>query len=145
MNIQYFYYFRDNITFQWTTALDERCNIHKQKQSHHTNKLTHSLTPWSRVLLEKLLIIQLVKKLPAFNGTQRFIIVFRRANKWSLSWARCTCPIPRPCVTFCNKEVFFFLSEELLDPCPTPKLKDHPFLAVCECLFNIFSDHQHTK
>ena len=30
-------------------------------------------TPWSRVLLEKLTIFQLVKKFPAFYGTRRFI------------------------------------------------------------------------
>jgi hypothetical protein len=31
--------------------------------------LIYSLTPWSRVLLEKLTGSQLVKKFPAFNGT----------------------------------------------------------------------------
>ena len=31
------------------------------------------LTPWCRVLLEKLTGLQLVKKLPAFHGTRRFI------------------------------------------------------------------------
>ena len=36
--------------------------------------LTYSiLTPWCRVLLEKLTGLQLVKKLPAFHGTRRFI------------------------------------------------------------------------
>jgi hypothetical protein len=29
-----------------------------------------------------------------------------------------------PCVTFHNK--LFFCGEELLGPCPTPKLKNHP-------------------
>jgi hypothetical protein len=32
------------------------------------------LTPWSRVLLEKLTGLQLVKKFPAFYGTRRLII-----------------------------------------------------------------------
>ena len=41
--------------------------------------LTHSLTPWSRVLLEKLTISQLVKKFPAFYGTGRFITAFTSA------------------------------------------------------------------
>jgi len=31
--------------------------------------LTYLLTPWSRVLLEKLASLQLVKKFPAFCGT----------------------------------------------------------------------------
>jgi len=34
------------------------------------------LTPYSRVLNEQLIKPQLIKKFPAFNGPQRFIIVF---------------------------------------------------------------------
>jgi len=45
------------------------------------------LTPWSRVFLEKLTGPQLVKKFPAFYGTQRFLTVFTRASHLSLSWA----------------------------------------------------------
>jgi len=47
------------------------------------------LTPWSRVLLEKLIIPQLVKKFPAFYVTRRFIILFPRAHHLSLFWVRC--------------------------------------------------------
>jgi len=36
-----------------------------------TYVLTYVLTPWSRVLLEKLTGFQLVKKLPTFYGTRR--------------------------------------------------------------------------
>jgi len=32
-----------------------------------------------------------------------------------------------------------FYGEGLLAPHPTPKLKDHPLLAVCDCLFSIFT------
>ena len=35
--------------------------------------LTYLLTPWCRVLLEKLTGLQLVKKFPTFYGTRRFI------------------------------------------------------------------------
>ena len=35
--------------------------------------LTYLLTPLSRVLLEKLASLQLVKKFPAFYGTRRFL------------------------------------------------------------------------
>jgi hypothetical protein len=42
-------------------------------------------------------------------------------------------------VTFCNK-LFFY---ELLAPHPTPKLEDHPLLAVHDCLFNIFTAALH--
>ena len=38
-----------------------------------TYLLTYLLTPWCRVLLEKLTGLQLVKKFPAFHGTRRFI------------------------------------------------------------------------
>jgi hypothetical protein len=41
-----------------------------------THLLTDLLTPWSRVLLEKLNGLQLVKKLRAFYGTPRFITAF---------------------------------------------------------------------
>ena len=45
------------------------------------------LTPRSRVLREKLTSFQLVKKFPAFYGTQRFITAFTSARHLSLSWA----------------------------------------------------------
>jgi len=37
------------------------------------NNSNYSLTPWCRVLLEKLTGLQLVKKFPAFHGTRMFI------------------------------------------------------------------------
>ena len=45
------------------------------------------LTPWCRVLLEKLTSLQLVKKFPAFHGTRRFITVLTSVRHLSLSWA----------------------------------------------------------
>jgi len=47
--------------------------------------LTYSLTPRSRVLLDKLTGSQVVKKFPAFNVTRRFIIAFTTARHLSLS------------------------------------------------------------
>jgi len=44
-----------------------------------------SLTTWSRVLLEKLMVTHLVKKFPVFYGTRRFITIFTRDRHWSLS------------------------------------------------------------
>jgi hypothetical protein len=32
-----------------------------------------------------------------------------------------------------------FYGEELSAPRPTPKLEDHPFYAVCDCLFKIIA------
>jgi len=46
---------------------------------------TYLLTPWSRVLLEKLTGSQLVKKFPTFYGTRRFITAFTSARHLSLS------------------------------------------------------------
>jgi len=48
-------------------------------------KHVYLLTAWSRVLLEKLTGFQLVKKLPTFNGTQRFITAFTSVCHLSLS------------------------------------------------------------
>ena len=49
--------------------------------------LTYLLTPWCRVLLEKLTGLQLVKKLPAFHGTRRFITALTSVRHLPLSWA----------------------------------------------------------
>jgi len=49
--------------------------------------LTYLLTPWCRVLLEKLTCLQLVKKFPAFYRTRRFITAFTTARQLSLNWA----------------------------------------------------------
>ena len=51
-------------------------------------ELTYLLTPWCRVLLEKVTGLQLVKKFPAFHGTRRFITALTSVRQLSLSWAR---------------------------------------------------------
>jgi hypothetical protein len=43
------------------------------------------LIPWSRVLVENLTGLQLVKKFPAFYGTRRFITAFTSTRHLSLS------------------------------------------------------------
>jgi len=45
---------------------------------------SNQLTPWSRIHLEKLTGPQLVKKLPVFYATRRFIVAFIRAHQLSL-------------------------------------------------------------
>jgi len=42
---------------------------------------------------------------------------------------------------FHNKASFY--GDELLAPCPSPMQEDHPLLAVCNCLFNIFTAPLH--
>ena len=51
------------------------------------SQLLYLLTPWCRVLLEKLTGLQLVKKFPAFYGTRRFITALTNVRHLSLSWA----------------------------------------------------------
>ena len=51
-------------------------------------RATYLLTPWCRVLLEKLTGLQLVKKFPAFHRTRRFIAALTSVRHLSLSWAR---------------------------------------------------------
>ena len=50
--------------------------------------LTHLLTPWCRVLLQKLTGLQLVKKFPVFHATRRFITALTSVHHLSLTWAR---------------------------------------------------------
>jgi hypothetical protein len=56
--------------------------------------LTNSLTPWSRVLLEKLTSFQLVKKFAAFCETRRFIIAFTSACHLSIPEPAQSSPYP---------------------------------------------------
>ena len=101
--------------------------------------LTYLLTPWSRVLLEKLTGLQLVKKFPAFYGTQRFITAFTSARHLALSWAS---PGPRLCLWIFRNKIPFNRGK-LLALRPSPKLEDHPLSAVRDCLFNIFAATLH--
>ena len=67
---------------------------------NHLDLFTYLLTPWCRVLLEKLTGLQLVKKSPSFYGTRRFITAFTSFRHPSLSWAsptQSTCPQPTSC------------------------------------------------
>ena len=51
---------------------------------HLPSLLTYLLTPWCRVVLEKLNGLQLVKKFPAFHGTRRFITALTSVRHLSL-------------------------------------------------------------
>ena len=55
------------------------------KHTNQTALITYLLTPWSRILLEKLTGSQLVEKFPSFCGNRRFI-----ARHLSPSWASLT-------------------------------------------------------
>ena len=57
--------------------------------------LTFLLTPWSRVIFEKITGLKPVKKFPAFYGTRRFITAFTSARQLSLSWASSIQSVPQ--------------------------------------------------
>ena len=59
----------------------------QNKIEDYTCPVTYLLTPWCRVLLEKLTGLQLVNKFPAFHGTRRFITALTSVRHLSLSWA----------------------------------------------------------
>ena len=64
-----------------------RTNITQYILFTQTLHFTHTylLKPWSRVLLEKLLVLQLIKKFPAFYGTRKFITVLTSARQLSFT------------------------------------------------------------
>ena len=159
------------------------CTINVRKMEHsrqpkyiswahpHKQILTHLLTPWSRVLLEKLIGFQSVKKFLAFQWTRKFITAFTSARQLSLSWASSIQSVPPHPTSWRSKSLipFSFLSwyqsispgqrlsvwtfrnrirfygEELLAPPPTPKLENHPLTAVRDCLFIIFAATLHIR
>ena len=53
----------------------------------HNNNITHSLTPHSTVLLEKLTGSAASQEIPRIFGTRRFLAVLTSAHHLSLSWA----------------------------------------------------------
>jgi len=67
------------------------CAFHQDftfcSEDNWDNYALNLLTPWCRVLLEKLTGLQLVKKLPAFHGTRRFTTAHTSVRQLSLSWA----------------------------------------------------------
>jgi len=67
--------------------LYNRVNIVRVMYNSGTFTFPYLLTPWCRVLLEKLIGLRLVKKFPGFHGTRRFITALTSVRHQSLSWA----------------------------------------------------------
>jgi hypothetical protein len=88
------------------------------------------LAPRSGVLHGKLNGFQLVKKWPAFYGTQMFITAFTSVSQ-SIS------PGPRCVFMFLNYARFY--DEDLSAHRPNSKLENHNLSAVRNCLSNIFA------
>jgi hypothetical protein len=107
---------------------NERTN--KQLTSELAISLTHSLTLWSRVLLEKLTGPQLDKKFHEFYVTPKFITAFTRKCQLSLSWAR---SIQSMLLILLHKDVFqdysrfyaYFFEVASIPPVSPPKLRMH--------------------
>jgi len=72
--------------------------------------VTYLLTPWCRVLLEKLTGLQLVKTFPAFHWTRRFITALTCVRHLSLSWAS---PIQSTCSHPTSRRFILILSIHL--------------------------------
>ena len=58
-----------------------------QRGSRGISLLTYLLTPWSRVLFEKLTGSAASQEIPRIFGTRKFLTVFKSARHLSLSWA----------------------------------------------------------
>ena len=86
-----------------------------------SHSLRNLLTPWSRVLLEKLTGSQLVKKFPAFYGSRRFIPASTSARHMSLFWAvRCFL-----CEHFVT---WYFLQWVVVSTSPKPEAEGPPLV-----------------
>ena len=68
------------------TLLHLHATLTRRKRGKTFEKM-YLLTPWCRVLLEKLTGFQLVKKFPAFHRNRRFITALASVRQPSLSWA----------------------------------------------------------
>jgi hypothetical protein len=95
-------------------------------------------SPWSRLLLEKITVAQVVKK--TFYGTRSFINVFTKARHWALSiarWIQSTRLLSsvRMCSTWCLVFMFsdqnFACISHLLRTTYYARLKPH-WIALCE-------------
>ena len=73
------------LSSQYMLSSDSNAYKNTDPKIHYS--VFQSLTPWCRVLLEKLTGLQLVKKFPAFHGTRRFITALTSVHHLSLSWA----------------------------------------------------------
>ena len=75
------------LQINWNMIFCISC-IHVCSQStSRQSDITYLLTPWSRVLLEKLTGSAAIQEIPRIFGTRRFLTVLISARHLSLSWA----------------------------------------------------------
>jgi hypothetical protein len=115
--------------------------IHKFPQPFSIlSQLSPVHTPTSYLLKIRLnIILHLRLGLPSgFFPQVSHVPLSLLRSYWSIS------PGPRLCLwIFRNKDMFSRWGVEA--PRPTPKLEDHPFSAVRDCLFNIFAATLHIR
>ena len=83
----------------WKDALLQELRFRRLGNDRFVKCGTTGITPWYRVLPEKLTGPHPVKKFPPFYGTRSFITAFTSSRHLSLSWARSIqsmIPIPLP-------------------------------------------------
>jgi hypothetical protein len=71
------------------------------------------MPPWSKVLLEKRIVTQLVKKLPEFIGTRKFFIVFTTARLRTLfraKWFQSSPVLYKHCTQVSITEILWYIS-----------------------------------
>ena len=121
---------------------------------YYTYLLIYLLTPWCRVLVEKLTGLQLVKKFPAFHRTRRFITALTGVRHLSLSWA---CPIqsiyPHPtswrAILILSTHLYLGLPSGLFPPVSLPRPytppSPHPYVPHAHpfSFFSILSPAQY--
>ena len=123
---------------RWTRALCPRPTWCTWRVYHKLKVilLTYSLTPWSRVLLEKLTGSKLINKFPTIYGTWMFITVFTSVRHLSLSWAssiQSMSPHPtcwRPILIFSSHLCLGFLSDLFLSGFGTETLHTPHFSSI---------------
>jgi len=98
-----------------------------------TYLFTYLLTPWCRILLEKLTGLQPVKKFPAFHGTRMFITALTSVRHLSLSWASSIQFIyPHPTswrsILILSTHLRLGLSSGSFPPVSPPRPYTHPLL-----------------
>jgi hypothetical protein len=111
--------------------------IETNKHTHtHTNIHTYLLSPWSRAFIVKLNGSQLVKKFPAFYGTQRFIIAFTHIQQCKIIHKQ-TYKQTQTC-----KQIFSFLLHHCCKfLCLSYHFNRHHFMLFAQ----IFGFHIHIK
>jgi hypothetical protein len=73
---------------QLSEAANQLLSRHKTSYIHTYIHIYSYITPLTRVLTEKILVAQLLKKLSAFYRIRRSIVMLINARHWSLSSAR---------------------------------------------------------